>query len=324
MWMKLKKFLLISIFIFLFGLSFVSAGLIYEAYQETAEIISKDNVHYSIQIFVNIDESQDLIDLFLIPNVKNLQVFLDDQEIKNCQTNVRIGKTDVLCNLEKPVLGKHFLQIEFDSSYPLIKLNQNRLMFRSGYEPLIETKNFIFTLKLPLGYIIPEEPGKDKGFFISPEADNLYSDGQRIILRWQEKSLSKRFDVSVISEPLKPKFKFQFAVLILILAIILFLWFSFKKKIFKEKIVKKLKKKNLKKKEKSKSEIIEGHLIESEKAVIDELKNADKNELWQKQIQLKTGFSKAKLSRVIRNLESRNLIKKTPFGNTNIIKLKIK
>ena len=69
--------------------------------------------------------------------------------------------------------------------------------------------------------------------------------------------------------------------------------------------------------------MIEEHLIESEKAVIAELKNADKKELWQKQLQLKTEFSKAKLSRVIRNLEARNIIQKTPYGNTNKIKLKI-
>jgi len=43
--------------------------------------------------------------------------------------------------------------------------------------------------------------------------------------------------------------------------------------------------------------------------------------MWQKQLQLKTGFSKAKLSRVIRNLESRSLVKKIPFGNANKIRL---
>ena len=63
------------------------------------------------------------------------------------------------------------------------------------------------------------------------------------------------------------------------------------------------------------------HLLESEAAVVKALKDS-KGEMWQKQIQIKTGFSKAKLSRVIRNLESRGLVKRIPLGNTNKIKLK--
>jgi len=67
--------------------------------------------------------------------------------------------------------------------------------------------------------------------------------------------------------------------------------------------------------------LFEKHLIESEKKVIEELKKADRNEMWQKQIQTSTGFSKAKLSRVIRNLEARKLVRKIPMGNTNKISL---
>ena len=106
-------------------------------------------------------------------------------------------------------------------------------------------------------------------------------------------------------------------LLVVLLIFILLLFFYFKKK------VKQKRAKILKKKTKSKIERIEEHLMESEKKVIDELRNADKKELWQKQLQLKTEFSKAKLSRVIRDLEARNIIQKIPFGNTNKIKLKI-
>jgi uncharacterized membrane protein len=63
-------------------------------------------------------------------------------------------------------------------------------------------------------------------------------------------------------------------------------------------------------------------LLDTEKKVIEELKKADRNELWQKQIQNLTGFSKAKVSRLIRDLETRGLVKKIIFGNTNKIRLK--
>lgn len=64
------------------------------------------------------------------------------------------------------------------------------------------------------------------------------------------------------------------------------------------------------------------YLLDDEKKVIVLLKDAEGKSLWQKNIQSSLGFSKAKLSRMIRNLESRNLIEKIPIGNTNKIKLK--
>lgn len=63
------------------------------------------------------------------------------------------------------------------------------------------------------------------------------------------------------------------------------------------------------------------YLLDSEKKIIDELKKAPKKELWQKQLQNSSEFSKAKVSRVVRNLEARGLIKKIPYGNTNKIRL---
>lgn len=323
--MKLKKIFLTSTFIFLFSLSFVFVSanqVVFESYIETAEMEQKNNVHETIEAIININGSQNFINFSLIPSISNLQVFFDDDSI-NCEATIKIGGTEILCHFEKPISGKHFLKAEFDSDYPLISLKENKLMFRTNYKQFIETKNFIFILKLPLGYIIPEEPGKDKFFFISPKADSLYSDGQRIILRWEERPLDEKFEVSVISEPLKSKLKFGNAILILALIVfITFLIIYFKKKIKYEK--EKIKKKKFSAKKKPKTEIIEEYLMESEKKVIDELKNADKKELWQKQLQLKTEFSKAKLSRIIRNLEARNIIQKIPYGNTNKIKLKFK
>lgn len=63
-------------------------------------------------------------------------------------------------------------------------------------------------------------------------------------------------------------------------------------------------------------------LLDEERKIIEMLKKAKRNEMWQNQIQKQGEFSKAKTSRLIRNLESRGLVKKIPFGNTNKIVLK--
>lgn len=298
--------------------SFISAGpIIFESYLETVDMESKDKVHETIEIIANFEQSHDFIEFLLIVDILNLEVYLDDTLV-NCEITPQVGRSDIFCSFEESISGKHFLKIEFDSSYPLIQL-KNKLMFRSSYDPVIETKEFIYILKLPLGYIIPQEPGRDDSFFISPDPDLIYSDGQRIILKWKEKPLDKEFDVSVISEKLTKPFNLGVVILtfilIILLSLLLILYFKKKPKVKRVKAIKK--------KRKLKIEIIEEHLMESEKAVIRELRNADKKELWQKQLELKTEFSKAKLSRVIRNLEARNIIQKIPFGNTNKIKLKI-
>ncbi len=313
----ITKYLLL-ILILTFLINFVSSA-VYDSYQEKAEIISEDEIHETIEIFINADKSENSINFFLVPRISNLQIYMDNKKLESCDAKEKVGETEVLCSFEKSFIGKHFFKIEFDSDYPLIKLNQERLMFRSGYEPVVETERFIFVLQLPLGYIIPEEPDKDETFFINPQADNIYSDGQRIILKWEEKQLDEKFEISVISEQITKPFNLNLILIIALIIGILF-YVLYIKKIKKKKQGTAIKRK----KGKSKTEILEGHLIESEKIIVDELKKAEKNQLWQKQLQIKTGFSKAKLSRTIRNLESRNVIKKIPFGNTNTIKLRIK
>lgn len=67
---------------------------------------------------------------------------------------------------------------------------------------------------------------------------------------------------------------------------------------------------------------MEKYLLDEEKGIIEFLSHSDRHESWQRKIQDKFNLSKAKTSRLIRNLESRNLIEKIPFGNTNKIRLK--
>lgn len=151
----------------------------------------------------------------------------------------------------------------------------------------------------------------DQGVTI--KEDNVYpknyvleTDGSNIIVKWnfQNVRLGESVALFIIMEDSSASFsKIVRIVIIIVVLAILFLILSY---LF---ISRKIKKKDN----------FDKHLMENEKKVILELKKADKNELWQKQLQLKTGFSKAKLSRIVRDLESRGLISKIPFGNTNKI-----
>jgi hypothetical protein len=168
--------------------------------------------------------------------------------------------------------------------------------------------NFVFPINANRGEI---KLALDEGFIVDsseifPAGSEIKSDGKSIILVWNYKDKKAGDNIPLFVPFASVKYDWDYILIILaiILALALIIWGLYYFIKFKKK------KGNY-----------ENYLIDAEKKVIEELKKADRNEMWQKQLQLKTGFSKAKLSRVVRNLESRNLIKKIPFGNTNKIRL---
>jgi uncharacterized membrane protein len=155
----------------------------------------------------------------------------------------------------------------------------------------------------------------DEGYVISnqdvyPSNYELETDGQKISLVWNIENVTARdnFAMFVVIKGINSNIIGVMVLVIIILAILIAIaW------LYYYNYIKSGSKKEAK---------FERHLLESEKRVIEELKNNEKKELWQKELQIKTGFSKAKLSRVIRDLESRGLIRKIPLGNTNKVVLK--
>lgn len=147
----------------------------------------------------------------------------------------------------------------------------------------------------------------DYGFYLSeigafPKNYKTETNGQIISLVWDLENVTKNESFVIFAEINNLKksrdySKFFIFLGVIILFLIIYLLFFKKKKSFDE------------------------NLLDDEKKVINYLKKCDRNEAWQKNIQKDCGFSKAKLSRLLRNLESRNLIKKIPFGNTNKVVL---
>jgi len=180
-------------------------------------------------------------------------------------------------------------------------------------------------LNLEKGVVVSNEEAYPKGYGIN-------SDGESISLAWQTDYVSKgekeAFFVNL--EDVREKKSVLLAVFWWITGIaavlaLIYLTYRIISKIKKlEKIKAGIKRKPAveNKKEPEKASEKYEHLLDTEKRVIDLLRSADRNELWQKQIEVSTGYSKAKISRLVRNLEARGLISKIPFGNTNKVRLK--
>jgi uncharacterized membrane protein len=208
---------------------------------------------------------------------------------------------------------------EIDVSY----LTQSALESAKGGYYFVSKIDFNFPvnksqIKLTLqeGYYLDNEK-------VFPKPSEIGTDGEQIFVLWDLKDIKAGDDMPIFVNIKSRGSSLAWITWTLSIIVTLLVFYFVYDKIISEFLIKPARKeRKAKKRVKSNKVPIESHLLESEKAVISLLKSADRGEIWQRELQTKTGFSKAKLSRVIRNLESRNLVDKVPFGNTNKVRLK--
>lgn len=209
---------------------------------------------------------------------------------------------------------------------------------------------FVHKIQIPLNSNLSVFLVLDEGLVLKPEevfpqASRIETDGRKISIIWemQDKKEGESIPIFVTFENPGQISRF----LVYFLYFIGFLVLLYLGKLAYDRFIRKEKKKEEKIEEKEKPKVIvkkvivkqpaketkeeklkkeleevERHLLDEERKILEELRKADRHEMWQKQLQLNLNLSKAKASRLIRNLEARNLITKIPFGNTNKIVLK--
>lgn len=241
--------------------------------------------------------------LILSENPEDVEVLIDGVEV-SCLFQGEFAR----CGNLSP--GFYNVSIKYETSYPIASVGENTLFHYTDKLPYTADSQKV-TLTLPVGYIIPREKGKDESFYISPKPSDVYSDGQRIILQWEQEG--QELPITVLARKvIGPPFGWiATTALSALVAAVLAVWFVLgMRKATKQKSVRKRK------------AVVVPALIDNEQRIVEFLKQ--NGEVWQKQILGATGFSKAKVSRLIRTLEQRGVITKTVYGNTNKIVLKQK
>jgi len=278
-----------AILLLFVGVVSAAENISIDSYTQTVELEPGNSFHTIDAIF----NGNDLI-FYLPPRAEELKVKIDDKQI-TCTLNEKKGFSVLNCQLKEG--GKHFIQLNFETTYPLLEI-KDRIFYKSEASSPYSISDFIYILKLPVGVIIPSE--KDMSFFVSPKPKRVYSDGQRIILLWEKKDVREPFEVSVMMEPLAgAQVSGYWMLAIALLGFLALVGYVIRKR---------------------KKTITYPALIEHEKVIVELLKK-EHGVLWQKQIQIQSKFSKVKVSRVLRSLEQRGVIKKEPWGNTNKIHL---
>ncbi|MBN2141720.1 hypothetical protein JW711_00165 [Candidatus Woesearchaeota archaeon] len=185
------------------------------------------------------------------------------------------------------------------------------------------------TLKYPLG---------SERLSVIPKTSDVTTDGQRIIIHWNEDDFAANKAAMIIYDLHETSWltHLGFVLLIIVVAFAASYFILRGGKSAKPSEVRasarevdidtakeeeKAEAAEEKRKAKEQTQLTR-NLFEDEKKIIEVLFKADRQELWQKQLEVRTGIPKVRLSRKLRSLEAKGLIEKIPYGNTNHIRLR--
>jgi predicted transcriptional regulator len=189
----------------------------------------------------------------------------------------------------------------------LIEKRGNISFFSMDIPILWNTDEVYVTVKLPDKTLLAEKAILP----ISPSGYRIGSDGRRILATWYFRNLRPGdvIPIRLYYEPLSSGFISEDLVYVLIFLLILIVIVG---ALFISRKVSK------------KSELVLSVLNESERIVVDIIRNEKKKQVDQRRIVSLSGFSKAKISRIIRDLGERGIVESERIGRRNKIKLKKK
>ncbi len=192
------------------------------------------------------------------------------------------------------------VKVEYGTTVPVDRGRTSYFVY--GFKASEQTELLKISLMLPEGAVL-SRPLDSPTPPVNPFTEEVTTTGRRMIIRWEEEEVpgSEVFSMFVSYE--EDRFNWLYLTPLLVLAIFLALFFYYRKKRVEETLDS------------------FSHLLDKEKKIVRALAKADDNTMWQKKLQYKTGFTKSKLSRTLRNLEERNVVEKMPYGTSNKVRL---
>lgn len=259
------------------------------------EIMEDHSLKESIDIILYPKDEIDF-NLYLPNGYKNLKIIYNDEKL-NPPVNqaIRLASNEL-----------NSIKISYTISDAVEVKKKDFVYMKELVYPNV--KNLIFRIKLPPAYGINNEDISA----IIPEPTYLQSDGKRIIVLWEMKSPSTPMMFKIKYNSLVSNNGFGTTILVP-LAIVLILLIFVGMLIFYRS---------------SKNRDVEvkippSLLSEDEMTICEIIKN-EGGKIKQKRLSSITGFSKAKITKILTNLEKKELIGREPIGRTFVITLKKK
>jgi uncharacterized membrane protein len=256
----------------------------------TSEIYNNDTAYYKLSIiFINHTSKSFTIPLGSASNIK-LETSV------NCIEQKRMIETNIFCNFEAS--SRTDIVIEYDAK--TVSKKDSYFLFTDSFKIVEDTNSISILVKLPEGTGL-KEPTEES---YNPKYALIGSDGRRPLINWVKNDVKagERFDVSVAFEKIgeQPTASFPFGIILVMVLIVfsslgLFYQFYWRGK-------------NLR--------LILPVLKKDEKKIFDTIIKHG-NGINQKIIVKDSGYSKAKVSKVLSSLKERRLIKLERIGRSN-------
>ncbi len=255
----------------------------------------------------------------LYSNIIGLKAF-DSKGLMNCTKKPTIYGTFISCKPNFKAKGNYTVHLTFIlkglvNKYNTVRENGKnfenfKYIFKYEYNIKEPTKETVLMLYLPEGYGLAKLKSKSSLTYY-PENAIITSDGRHVILEWKMENpeLGNTLIFSAIYEkvlPIMPKKffnKLSLQIWIATFIIVLFFLLLIYKVITHKKMALEL-------------------IREDERKIIEFLEENKDKFVKQRDIVRHTGFSKAKVSRLVTELEKRGIIERERIGRTNRIRLR--
>jgi uncharacterized membrane protein len=260
-------------------------------YGVTAEIFENNTVNYKLTlIFVN---NTDQTFIFPLSSSINVKV----ESVANCNVQQGTLETNILCNLKAS--NRTVLVISYSSDQKISK-KDNYFLFQDSFKINSDTDTVSFLIKLPEGTGL-KEPIENSS---SPSGALIGSDGRRTIINWIENDLKKgvTFDVSIAYEKIGEVVISEFPIQVIsVIALVIIVGFAFFYQFY-------WRNRNV--------NLIIPILKKDEKKIFDVIMKHGSG-VNQKIIVNDSGYSKAKVSKVLKSLEERGILRLERIGRKN-------
>jgi len=276
----------------------VHAQYIFEGYSITMDIRG-NTIHEKIDFNIkNLGDSYiDQIEYAFSGSLANLHVYADGKEVQSYhQDNTIVIQLPTPLGINKT----EEVRIEFDSSEFISEFRGNRILTFS-FIPEAPTRNFTLWVLLPEGSTLSTEINANGGrAAVYPVPDKILSDGKRIILKWYRHELTPKDSLRIFVMYSQERASRGYLLAIPAFALGTALGYLIAGR---------------------KSRKIAKMVLTQDENLIYEILLREGGEILQEKLVRETGFSKAKVSKLVRNLEVKGIIKKEPYGKTNRIML---
>lgn len=237
------------------------------------------------------DASTKQFSFYVFAKVKNLEYSTTGKRI-DCSLKTDIA-TLISCNFELTPDGRTITLSYTTNSF--VKAAEGKSLFNADFSLPSKIGEAFIVLRLPQGMVL----SSDKSYF--PSDGKLSSDGKHIIIIWRYNNLAETQPL-VFKAFYESSNKINFVPYLLALLFVAFFGYVFYAKHAKRS-----------------AELVTKVLDHYEKAVYEIVKREKK--VKQRKIVELTSFSKARVSRIIKRLKERGLIRVEKRGRTNIIEI---